>query len=271
MTTPEPSADQLLAAARASAASASEIISQGWKDRAVLKVHEKGAGDLVTSIDHAAEAAAIGVIRDSFPQHAILAEESGQSGHSDYLWVIDPLDGSVNFAHGLPHFAVSIACLIRGTPVAGVIVDPLRGEVFSARRGGGAWLDDKRLAVSDCNDLQRALLATVFPKPGSALLTTYTPGLVRALNCARGVRRSGSMVLDLAYLASGRIDGFWQTGMKAWDLAAGTLLVEEAGGLVELSGGAAPTILSASACIAAPPDLITALRQLVTPREAPPA
>ncbi len=257
---------ELLDTALQSAAAAAQEILGGWQDRAGLQVADKGPGDLVTSVDRAAEAAAIAVIRAARPEDALLAEESGATGESDFLWVIDPLDGSVNFAHGLPHFAVSVACLHKGRPVVGVIIDPMRAETFSAIRRGGAFLNGSPIRVSSCTRLDQALLGTVFPKPRSPLMTGYLPGLTSALTAAQGVRRSGAMVLDLAYVASARIDGFWQAGMKAWDMAAGCLLVEEAGGSIAFDGGATTSLLDARGCIAAPPGLLEQLKALVGPQ-----
>lgn len=259
---PTSHATLLNVALRSAAAAAREIVS-GWQDRANLQVADKGPGDLVTSVDRAAEAAAIGSIHSARPEDAILAEESGATGESDFLWVIDPLDGSVNFAHGLPHFAVSVACLYKREPIIGVIIDPLRGETFSAIRNGGAFLGDRPLRVSSCTRLDQALVSTVFPKPRSPLMNDYLPGLNAVLSEAQGVRRSGSMVLDLAYVASGRVDGFWQVGMKAWDMAAGCLLVREAGGTIVLYDGVTTSLLDARGCIAAPAGLVAQLAPLV--------
>lgn len=249
-------------ALHSAAAAAREIVS-GWEDRASLQVADKGPGDLVTSVDRAAEAAAIGSIRAARADDAILAEESGATGESDFLWVIDPLDGTVNFAHGLPHFAVSVACLHKGKPVVGVIIDPMRAETFSAIYRGGAFLNGHPIRVSSCARLDQALVSTVFPKPRSSLMTDYLPGLTAVLAEAQGVRRSGSMVLDLACVASGRVDAFWQVGMKAWDMAAGCLLVQEAGGTIALDGGATTSLLDARGCIAAPAGLVAQLAPLV--------
>ncbi|MGE0013116.1 MAG: inositol monophosphatase [Azoarcus sp.] len=253
---------RLLTVALDAARAASELARRGWLQRDSIKVADKGAGDVVTSIDLAAEAAAIHIIRKACPDHAILSEEAGGDGvESDYLWVIDPIDGSVNFAHGLADFAVSVACLHRGEALVGVIIDPMRGDTYSAIRDGGAWRNGNRLHASTCRELKHALLGTVFPKPGAATMTAYLPALGAALNTAQGVRRSGSMVLDLARVASGQLDGFWQVGMKAWDLAAGSLMIEEAGGQLDLRGAA--SVLDTRSCIAAPPELLGALARLL--------
>ncbi len=255
---------RLLAVALEAAERAGEQVECGWRQRDSIEVACKGAGDLVTSVDFAAETAAVDVILRACPGHAILSEEAGtRTGRSAYLWVIDPLDGSVNFAHGVPHCAVSIACLYAGEPVVAVIADPLRNETWTAMRGCGAWQANTALRVSSCDRIGEALLATVFPKPHDPRMSAYMPALHAALLAAQGVRRSGSMVLDLAYLASGRMDGFWQAGMRAWDLAAGHLLIEEAGGRMILLGEPEATILDAEACVAASPGLITALAQML--------
>ncbi|TVT52186.1 MAG: inositol monophosphatase [Azoarcus sp. PHD] len=260
--------ERLLAVARDAAGAASRIAHQGWLQRDSIEVADKGAGDVVTSIDLAAETAAIGIIRSECPDHAILSEEAGGDGvESDYLWVIDPIDGSVNFAHGLADFAVSVACLHRGQALVGVIVDPVRGDTYSAIRHGGAWRNGSPIRVSSCSALKYALLGTVFPKPGAPAMAGYLPALGAALNTAQGVRRSGSMVLDLARVASGQLDGFWQVGMKAWDLAAGSLMIEEAGGRLDLRGaqntGPTASVLDTRSCIAAAPDLLEALARLL--------
>jgi len=255
----------LLAVALESARAASEVALQGWRQRERIEILGNRTGDIVTTIDYAAEAAAIGTIRSACPDHAILSEEAGADGvHPDYLWVIDPIDGSVNFAHGLADFAVSVACLYRLQPMVGVIIDPVRGDTYSAVRGIGARRNGSPIHVSVCSELKQALLGTVFPKPGAPAMETYLPALHAALNTAQGVRRSGSMVLDLARVASGQLDGFWQVGMKPWDLAAGSLLIEEAGGRVDLRGTqGVSSILDASSCIAANPGLIEALGRLL--------
>lgn len=255
----------LLDVALASAHAASEIALQGWQQLERIEIQSKGAGDVVTSTDYAAEAAAIARIRHACPDHAILSEEAGADGaHSDYLWVIDPIDGSVNFSHGLSDFGVSVACLYRLQPVVGVVVEPARGHTYSAARGAGAWRNGRRLQVSACADLQHALIGTVFPNPGAPFMETYLPALHAALDTAQGVRRSGSMVLDLARVASGQLDGFWQAGMKPWDLAAGSLLIEEAGGRFDLRGTrGTSSILDATSCVAAGPRLFEALDRLL--------
>ena len=202
-------------------------------DRVV--VEQKGEHDLVSAVDRESEQAIIEVLRNAYPQHGVLAEESGASieSESGYTWVIDPLDGTTNFLHGIPHFAVSIA-LVRGSRVEhGVVFDPIRNEVFSASRGYGAQLNDRRIRVTTRSELHTAVLGTGIPfRDTDKVLPSYLPMLEAMARRCRGIRRAGSAALDLAYVAAGRFDGFWEIGLKPWDIAAGALLVEEAGGLV---------------------------------------
>jgi myo-inositol-1(or 4)-monophosphatase len=196
------------------------------------QIEQKGAIDWVTDADHAAEEAALSAIRERHPDHAILAEEEGGSGASPFRWIVDPLDGTTNYAHGIPHFAVSIACEVRGVVEAGVILDPIRGELFSATLGGGAQLNGAPIRVTDEGALDRAVLATGFPywvheRPEEVL--AYFGAYLRK---AQGLRRFGAAALDLAWVACGRFDGFFVLKLKPWDVAAGVLIVQEAGGIV---------------------------------------
>jgi len=252
-------AEALLDVAIDAAEAAAGEVAQAWSRRSTLEIMAKGANDLTTSADLAAEAAALRVIRAARPDDAILAEESGQSGEAAYLWVVDPLDGTLNFSRGIPHCAVSVACLHRGVPQVAVIIDPLRSETYTAVRGGGARLDQSPLAVSECGQLSGAVVATVFPKAPERAAAEI-PNIARALGAGVALRRSGSMVLDLAYVACGRFDGFWQAGMHPWDMAAGALLVTEAGGVMGYRGGTG--VLDASGCVAAAPGLAAALDAL---------
>lgn len=203
-----------------------------------FKVTEKQANDFVTEVDRASEQIIIDAIRKAYPGHAILAEESGQHAGNDYLWIIDPLDGTTNYLHGFPQFSISIALQYRGELECAVVFDPLKDEMFTAHRGGGAYLNDYRLRVSEQKDLHGALLGTGIPYRDQKFVDAYF-GMMKALiKNAAGVRRPGSAALDFAWLAAGRIDGFWELGLASWDFAAGTLLVKEAGGIVtDLSGG----------------------------------
>lgn len=198
-----------------------------------IEVHAKGRNDFVTEIDRLAERDIISTIRRSHPDHAFLAEESGESGHGDFVWIIDPLDGTTNFVHGFPQFAVSVALQVRGRLEHGVIYDPLRQELFTTSRGSGAQLDGRRIRVSKRAALEGALIGTGFPyRANKRWLDEYLAMLRLVMIQTAGIRRPGAATLDLAYVAAGRLDGFWELGLSPWDTAAGTLLITEAGGLV---------------------------------------
>ena len=201
-----------------------------------IDVQEKNVNDFVSDVDRNAEREIIYHLRKAYPEHAILGEESGLSGdeNAEYRWVIDPLDGTTNFLRGIPHYAVSIACLYRGKLEHAVIVDPVRREEFTASRGRGAQLNGRRIRVSSRTSLDGALLGTGIPFKDHCdqHLGAYSKSLeVLAGQCA-GIRRAGAAALDLAYVAAGRLDAFWEIGLAQWDMAAGALLVREAGGLV---------------------------------------
>jgi len=208
------------------------------------QVSNKGDIDLVTEADLASEQLIIERIKSHYPRHAILAEESGDTaalaaaGASEWKWIVDPLDGTTNYAHGYPCFCVSIALERAGKIEVAVIYDPSRDEMFAAERGQGALLNERRLRVSDVDDLNRAMLCTGFPY-NVRERPNFARHFAKFTMEAQAVRRDGSAALDLAYLASGRFDGFWEEGLNAWDVAAGVLLIEEAGGRVtDFSGGA---------------------------------
>jgi len=204
-----------------------------------LKIDTKGRNDFVTDIDRKAEADIIATIRRSHPDHAILAEESGRSGDSEYVWIIDPLDGTTNFLHGFPTFAVSIAVEHRGRLQHAVVYDPSRQEFFTASRGEGAQLEGKKIRVSSQRTLEGALIGTGFPyRMAAEHIDPYLAMLKAIMSTAAGVRRPGAASLDLAYVAAGRMDGFWEFGLQPWDTAAGTLLITEAGGRVGTPTGA---------------------------------
>ncbi len=203
-----------------------------------LKVTEKRANDFVSEVDKAAEEAIIQVIRQAYPDHAILAEESGIHAGNEYQWIIDPLDGTTNYLRGIPQFSVSIALQHKGTLISAVVYDPLRDEMFTADKGGGAYLNSRRLRVSEHKALQGALLGTGIPFRDQRFVDEYLGMLKALMQDAAGIRRPGSAALDFAYVAAGRYDGFWELGLAPWDFAAGALLVREAGGVVtDLSGG----------------------------------
>jgi len=218
---------------------AGAIINRAALDRTALQVRAKRANDFVTQVDKAAEAAIIEIIRKAHPDHAILAEESGAlpSRSDEYCWVIDPLDGTTNFIHGVPQYCVSIAVQHRGVPAHGVVYDPSKNELFTASKGRGAFLDDRRIRVSRCANLKDALVATGFPFKELSRLDLYFRQLRNIMQNSSGVRRAGAAALDLAYVAAGRFDAFWEMGLSAWDMAAGALMIQEAGGLVgDLTG-----------------------------------
>lgn len=205
-----------------------------------FRVEMKGAKDLVTDIDLASESLLVEMIHARFPDHGILAEEGDYpAGDGQHTWVIDPLDGTTNYAHGYPWFCVSIALMVGKELIVGVIYNPMTDELFSAAFGCGAFRNGRRLSVSDRQPLSGALLATGFPYDCATDPENNFDHFIRFQKAARGIRRAGAAALDLAYLAAGRLDGFWEVKLKPWDVAAGTLLVREAGGLVTAFDGSA--------------------------------
>ena len=202
-----------------------------------ISVEIKGKNDFVSEVDKNAEGIIVETIKKSYPAHAFLAEESGRSGEHEYLWIIDPLDGTTNFLHGFPHFAVSIALLHKDRLDQAVIYDPLKQEMFTASRGKGAQLNNKKIRVSAHKGLAGALLGTGFPFGEGKALDKFLETFRILYPQVAGIRRAGAAALDLAYVACGRLDGFWEYDLKPWDVAAGALLVQEAGGISsELSG-----------------------------------
>jgi myo-inositol-1(or 4)-monophosphatase len=219
---------------------AGSIINRAALEGGALEVKAKNKNDFVTQVDKAAEAAIIGVIRAAYPEHRILAEESGDTPGTrpEYLWVIDPLDGTTNYIHGFPQYCVSIALEHKGVLAQAVVYDPGKNELFTASRGRGAFLDDRRMRVSNCTQLKDALVGTGFPFKELSRLDLYMGQLKTMMTSCAGVRRAGAAALDLAYVAAGRLDAFWEMGLSRWDMAAGALLIQEAGGLVgDLQGG----------------------------------
>jgi myo-inositol-1(or 4)-monophosphatase len=217
---------------------AGRVISRNFNRVDRLTIADKGKNDFVTEVDRNAEAAIIAVLREKYPHHAILAEESGAQAGNEYQWVIDPLDGTTNFLHGIPQFAVSIALKVKGRLEIGVVYNPLNEEMFTASRGEGALLNDRKIRVTARKDLDGALLGTGLPYRDFRYLDHYTGMLKELMQATAGIRRPGSASLDFAYVACGRFDGFWELGLSEWDFAAGALLVREAGGLVtDIAGG----------------------------------
>jgi myo-inositol-1(or 4)-monophosphatase len=218
---------------------AGDLIVRNLDRVPTLGVRSKSRNDFVTEIDQLAERDIIETIRRTHPDHGFLGEESGRSGGDEFLWIIDPLDGTTNFLHGFPTFAVSLACEYRGRLEHAVVYDPMRQELFTASRGDGAQLDGRRIRVSKQLELEGALVATGFPYRANArYIDEYLAMLKAVMQQTAGIRRPGSASLDLAYVAAGRVDGFWEIGLNAWDTAAGTLLITEAGGRIgTLVGG----------------------------------
>ena len=223
----------LLNIAIGAARRAGDVIVRSLDRVGTLVVSEKGRNDFVSEVDRAAEQVLIAAIRKAYPSHGFLAEESGALAGDDYTWVIDPLDGTTNFLHGFPQFAVSVACRHRGRAEVAVVFDPTRGELFTAERGAGTQLDGRRLRVSQRTGLEGALVGTGFPyRENRKWLGPYLAMLEQVMNATAGVRRPGAASLDLAYVAAGRLDAFWEVGLSPWDTAAGNLLITEAGGRV---------------------------------------
>lgn len=201
-----------------------------------VRVGRKEQNDFVTEVDQGAERIIVEEILRAYPSHAVLGEEYGmqnnEEGDSEYVWIIDPLDGTTNFIHGFPVFAVSIALQQNGRTIAAIVYDPTRQELFTAARGKGAFLDRRRIRVSKHGALKHALIGTGFPFRKGQDIDQYMAMFRSVMEKTSGIRRPGAAALDLAWLAAGRIDGFWEMGLKPWDLAAGCLLIEEAGGMV---------------------------------------
>jgi myo-inositol-1(or 4)-monophosphatase len=241
---------------------AGAIINRAARDLDGITVTAKRQNDFVTEVDRAAEAAVIETLRKAYPDHATLAEESGAAGVSDYTWIIDPLDGTTNFIHGFPQYAVSIALRHRDAITQAVIYDPGRNELFTASKGRGAFLNDRRIRVSKRAHLRDALIGTGFPFREIAHLDEYLRMLKGVTQNTAGVRRAGAAALDLAYVAAGRLDGFWELGLSAWDMAAGSLLIFEAGGLVSDLDGET-NYLDAGHIVCGTPKVFVQLLQVI--------
>ena len=246
------------------ARSAGNVIIRNLGKLDSLTVHTKNRNDFVSEVDTQAEQEIIFILRKAFPDHGILAEESGHHEGDEYQWIIDPLDGTTNFLHGFPQFAVSIALRHKGRLEQGVVYDPLRQELFTATRGAGAQLNDRRIRVTNRKELDGALLGTGFPFKSQQHLDTYLDMFRALFPQTAGVRRAGSAALDLAYVASGRLDGFWEIGLNIWDMAAGILLIQEAGGLSgDFTGG--HDFLSNGNLVAANPKLFAEILKTIRP------
>jgi myo-inositol-1(or 4)-monophosphatase len=250
---------------------AGEFIVRAGDRLDLVSVDRKGVNDFVTEVDRQAEDRIVQQLHKAYPDHAITAEESGAAfsarNDCEFEWLIDPLDGTTNFIHGIPHYAVSIACLHRGRLEHAVIVDPLRREEFTASRGSGAQLNGRRIRVSSRAGLDEALLGTGIPFRAHqhGQLDAYTATLKELAGQCAGIRRAGAASLDLAYVAAGRLDGFWEIGLSAWDIAAGALLILEAGGLVcDIDGG--HDYLASGHVVAANPKCLKPVLQVVRPK-----
>lgn len=229
-----------------------------------LSIESKGRNDFVTEVDRQAESEIISAIRRAYPDHSILAEESGLSENesSPYKWIIDPLDGTTNFLHGYPQYAVSIGVLKNKKLDQAVIYDPLRDELFVASRGEGAKLNDRRIRVSQAKKLENALIGTGFPFRDFEYLEVWIDSFRALLPKTSGVRRAGSAALDLAHVACGRLDGFWEIGLSPWDISAGCLLIQEAGGLVSDFAGE-QDFLNSGNVVAGNPKIHEAVFQII--------
>ena len=226
----------LLTIAVKAARSAGNIIARFSDQVDSLSIAKKQRNDFVSEVDNMAEQTIINIIKESYPDHAILGEESGNHDGKDdgkeYLWIIDPLDGTTNFLHGVPQYAVSIAVQYKSQIIMAVVYNPISGELFTASKGAGAWLNDKRIRVSKQKTLEGSLLGTGFPYRNDQSVEHYLPVFKTFMQKTAGLRRPGAASLDLAYIAAGRYDGFFEMGLNKWDIAAGVLLIREAGGLV---------------------------------------
>ncbi len=257
---------------------AARIINRGALDLETIKIARKQRNDFVTEVDQAAEAAIIETLRGAYPGHAILAEESGHAPgqqaapveKAEHVWIIDPLDGTTNFIHGMPQYAISIALAQRGVVTQGLVYDPNRDELFTATRGRGAFLNNRRIRVSNRPRLDQALVGTGFPQSRLDNLDDYMTLFRMLIERTGGVRRPGAASLDLAYAACGRYDGFFEIGLSPWDVAAGSLLVSEAGGLVgDFEGDS--NYLFGQRIVAGNPKVFAALIQLIASARLPAA
>lgn len=255
----------ILTVATKAAREAGRIINKASNDVNALKVQSKDFNDFVSEVDHAAEQAIIDTLKYAYPEHGFLGEESGKSNsESDDIWIIDPLDGTTNFLHNFPVYCVSIALQQKGVLTQAVIYDPVRNDLFTATKGRGAFLNDKRIRVANRSKLQASLIATGFPFRDFTHLDTYLAMLKDMIKNTTGIRRPGSAALDLAYMAAGYTDGFFEIGLSSWDVAAGGLIVQEAGGMVgDFEGN--ESWLTTGNIVAANPKIFAQMLQLLSP------
>jgi len=256
----------MLTIATRAARNAGDIILRASEHVNQIQIDNKEQHDFVTEVDRQAEHEIIKTIKSAFPEHSILAEESGQHEGNEYTWIIDPLDGTTNFLHGFPHYAVSIALKHKNRLEVGVIYDPLHNDLYTASRGGGAMLNNRRIRVTKQTSLPGALIGTGFPFKAQQqkYLDSYLAMFKAVCTNTSGIRRTGSAAIDLAYLATGRLDGFWEVDLKAWDIAAGVLLVKEAGGVVT-DFAFNDNYLESGNVIAANPKMHQLIYQLIEP------
>jgi myo-inositol-1(or 4)-monophosphatase len=246
---------------------AGDIVRQELHKVGAIPIMRKARHDYVTEIDKASEQQIVREIKRYHPDHSILGEEGGEQGdsESDHVWIIDPLDGTSNYLHGMPHFGISIALQIKGRTQHAVVYDPMRDEMFSASRGNGANLNNTRIRVSERPTLDNAIIATSFPFRNRGMMSTYTGIFSDVFKKVEDIRRFGSASLDLAWVAAGRMDAYFELGLKPWDVAAGALLVREAGGVVSDFDGS-DAVENSHSVLAAPYKLMTPLRQIIEPR-----
>lgn len=244
---------------------AGDLMRQEFPKVASIPVTQKARHDYVTEIDKSSEAQIVREIKRYHPDHAILGEEGGAEGESDHVWIIDPLDGTSNYLHGIPHFGISIALQVKGRTEHAVVYDPMRDEMFSASRGSGAHLNNTRIRVSGRTSLDSAIVATAFPFRQRGMMSVYTGIFSDVFRKIEDIRRNGAAALDLAWVAAGRMDAYFEIGLKPWDVAAGALLVREAGGVVtDFDGNDA--VEESHSILAAPFKLMTPLRKMIEPR-----
>ena len=246
---------------------AGNIINRGAREIDLLTITSKGPKDFVSEVDREAERAIVETLLASYPGHAILAEEGtarGANADAENIWIIDPLDGTTNFLHGFPQYCVSIALSQRGQIAQGVVYDPVRNDLFTATRGRGAFLNDRRIRVSKRQHLRDCLVGTGFPFRDGSYLDTYLRMMKTMIEQTAGLRRPGAAALDLAYVAAGFYDGFWEVGLNPWDVAAGSLLIQEAGGLIgDLAGDG--DFLHGGQLIAATPKIFAQMVTVLAP------
>jgi myo-inositol-1(or 4)-monophosphatase len=244
---------------------AADLMRQEFPKVASIPVTQKARHDYVSEIDKSSEAQIVREIKRYHPDHAFLGEEGGAQGESDHVWIIDPLDGTSNYLHGMPHFGISIALQVKGRTEHAVVYDVMRDEMFSASRGNGAHLNNTRIRVSARISLDSAVVATAFPFRQRGMMSVYTGIFSDVFKKIEDIRRNGVASLDLAWVAAGRMDAYFEIGLKPWDVAAGALLVREAGGVVTDFEGNDAVELSHS-ILAAPYKLMTPLRKIIEPR-----